>query len=247
LESDGTLLAGQEIKLMSAEHLAQILSPPIRRTLSDEVVKRLRKAILSGQFAPGEPLRETQLAELIGVSRGPIREALSQLKREGLVVNRSGRAYVARLSIQDLDEVYSLRRALESLAVESACRKATLEHLAEMEAVVDDMIACVREGMNEQEAAELDLRFHDALYRASGHQRLLSYWTTLRPLIYVFLLNRNVANPDFRESMVQGHQAILEAIREGDGTRAQAVIEGHINFAYNQVIGSYQQEHGYRV
>ena len=227
---------------MAAEHLAQILSPPIRRTLSDEVVQRLRRAILSGQFTPGEPLRENQLAELAGVSRGPIREALSQLKREGLVINRNGRSYVARLSHQDLEEVYSLRRALENLAVEFACHNATEEHLAEMEAVVDDMIACVRNGVNEQEAAELDLRFHDTLYRASGHQRLLGYWTTLRPLIHVFLLNRNVANPDFSDSMVRGHQMILDAIRNRDGAQAQALIEGHINFAYDRVVGSYSQD-----
>jgi DNA-binding GntR family transcriptional regulator len=227
---------------VAAEHLAQILSPPIRRTLSDEVAQRLRRAILSGQFAPGEPLRENQLAELIGVSRGPIREALSQLKREGLVINRNGRSYVARLSHQDLDEVYSLRRALESLAGEAACQRATPEHVVEMEGIVSDMTARVRNGVTEQEAAELDLHFHDALYRASGHQRLLSYWNTLRPLIYVFLLNRNVANPDFSESMVRGHRAILDAIRDRDEARAQALIEGHINFAYVRVVGSYSQD-----
>jgi DNA-binding GntR family transcriptional regulator len=111
-----------------------------------------------------------------------------------------------------------------------------------MDAIVHDMIACVEDGVSEQEVAELDLRFHDALYRASGHQRLLSCWATLRPLIYVFLLNRNVANPNFGESMTRGHQVILDAIRERDGTRAQVLIEGHINFAYSQVIGSYNQE-----
>jgi DNA-binding GntR family transcriptional regulator len=227
---------------MYAEHLAQILSPPIRRSLSDEVVRRLRQAILSGQFAPGEPLREKQLAELTGVSRGPIREALRELKREGLVIGRNGRSYVARLSRQDLEEVYSLRRALEQLAVEFACQNVTTELLAEMEAIVDDMIARVQDGINEQEAAELDLRFHDALYRASGHQRLQNYWTTLRPLIHVFLLNRNVANPDFSDSMVRGHQIILEAIRDRDGSRAQLLIEDHLNFAYSQVIGSYSPE-----
>lgn len=227
---------------MYAEHLAQILSPPIRRSLSDEVVQRLRQAILSGQFAPGEPLREKQLAELTGVSRGPIREALRELKREGLVTGRNGRSYVARLSRQDLEEVHSLRRALEQLAVEFACQNVTTEQLAEMEAIVDDMILHVQDGINEQAAAELDLRFHDALYRASGHQRLLNYWTTLRPLIHVFLLNRNVANPDFSDLMVRGHQTILEAIRDRDASRAQTLIEGYLDFAYSQLIGSYSPE-----
>jgi DNA-binding GntR family transcriptional regulator len=227
---------------MSADYLSQILSPPVKRTLSDEVVERLRRAILSGQLSPDEPLRESVLAESMKVSRGPIREALGRLEREGLVINRSnGRSFVARLSRQDLDEVYSLRRVLERFAVECACQRATPTDLAEMQAVVDEMAARIQQGITEQEAAELDLRFHDVLYRASRHQRLMSYWTTLRPQIYVFLLSRNVASPDFREATVQGHQQILDAIRDCDEARAHSLIEGHLDFAYNRVIGSYSQ------
>jgi DNA-binding GntR family transcriptional regulator len=100
----------------------------------------------------------------------------------------------------------------------------------------------IQQGITEQEAAELDLRFHDVLYRASQHQRLLSYWTTLRPQIHVFLLSRNVANPDFRDSVVRGHQQILEAIRARDLECAQSLIEGHLDFAYTRVIGSYSQD-----
>jgi DNA-binding GntR family transcriptional regulator len=228
---------------MSADYLSQILSPPIKRSLADEVVERLRRAILSGQLSPDEPLRESVLAGSMKVSRGPIREALSRLEREGLVINRAnGRSFVARLSRQDLDEVYSLRQVLERFAVECACRRATPADLAEMQAVVDEMGLRIQEGITEQEAAELDLRFHDVLYRASQHQRLLSYWTTLRPQIHVFLLSRNVANPDFRDSVVRGHQQILEAIRARDLACAQSLIEGHLDFAYTRVIGSYTQD-----
>jgi DNA-binding GntR family transcriptional regulator len=227
---------------VSTEHLSRILSPPIRRSLSDEVVERIRKAILSGQFVPDEPLRESQLAESMRVSRGPVREALGRLEQEGLVINRSnGRSFVARLSPQDLEEVYSLRRVLERFAMERACQKATSTDLAEMQEVVDEMAAHIQRGITEQEAAELDLRFHDVIYRASRHQRLLNYWGTLRPQIYVFLLSRNVASSDFRESAVLGHQTILDAIRERDVAKAQSLIEGHLDFAYTRVIGSYSQ------
>ena len=227
---------------MAVEHLSEILSPPARRTLSDEVVDRLRGAILSGQFAPDESLREKQLAESMGVSRGPIREALTRLEHEGLVINRpNGRSFVARLSREDLDEVYTLRRVLECLAVVYACQKATPADLAEMQAILDDMRTRIERGISEQEAAELDLRFHDVLYRSSGNQRLLTFWTTLRPQIYVFLLSRNVANSDFRESVVRGHRDILDAISDRDAARAQALIEGHLGFAYSRVIGSYSQ------
>ena len=153
---------------MHNENLAQILSPTIKRSLAEEVAERLRNAILNGQLEPEEPLREAALSELMGVSRGPVREALNHLEREGLVmVTPTGRTYVARLSRTDFDEVFSLRRALERLAIEYACQRATPEDIAAVQAVVDAMASAIDRGIDEKEAAELDLQFHDALYAAS--------------------------------------------------------------------------------
>src|SRR6476469_10949085 len=102
------------------------LTPTVKRSLADDVVDRLRDAIFHGSFKPGEALREEQLAAMLDVSRGPVREALVQLEREGLVIVRRHRgATVARLSRRDLEEVYSLRLALERLAVQRAVRHAT--------------------------------------------------------------------------------------------------------------------------
>src|SRR3954451_14400347 len=102
------------------------LSPTVKRSLADDVVDRLRDAIFHGSFKPGEALREEQLAAMLDVSRGPVREALVQLEREGLVLVRRHRgATVARLSRGDLEEVYSLRLALERLAIQRAARLAT--------------------------------------------------------------------------------------------------------------------------
>jgi DNA-binding GntR family transcriptional regulator len=227
---------------MYNESLAQILLPTIKRSLADEIADRLRTAILHGQLAPEEPLREAALSERMGVSRGPIREALSHLEREGLVVvTPTGRTYVARLSREDLDEVISLRRALERLAVEYACTRATPEDFAKVQAVVDDMAAAIARGISEKEAAELDLRFHDVLYQASRHQCLLNYWTTLRPQVYVLMLSRNVASANFRDAAVRGHQEILDAIKTRDKQRALDVIEQHMLVAYELVSHSYEQ------
>jgi len=227
---------------MYSESLAQILLPTVKRSLSDEIADRLRTAIMHGQLAPEEPLREAALSELMGVSRGPVREALSDLEREGLVVvTPTGRTYVARLSREDLDEVISLRRALERLAVEYACMRATTEDFAKVQAVVDDMAVVIARGISEKEAAELDLRFHDVLYQASRHQRLLSYWTTLRPQVYVLMLSRNVASADFRDAAVRGHQDILDTIKTRDKDRALAAIEQHMLFAYKLVSQSYER------
>jgi DNA-binding GntR family transcriptional regulator len=205
-------------------------------------VKRLRGAILSGQLAPGEQLRENLLAESMGVSRGPVREALNRLEREGLVITRPNRsAFVARLSRQDLEEVYSLRNALERLAVQLVCRNATPADLDKLQNVINAMDVATGRVVTEQEAAELDLRFHDLLYQFSGHQRLNAQWAALRPQVQVLLLSRNVANPDFRESAVRGHQEILDAIRSRDETRAVEIVEAHLRFGYELVLRSYVQ------
>src|SRR3990172_9229267 len=141
---------------MSRAALAEILSITPKRALSDDVGVRLREGISSGQLSPGKRLSEKLLAEMMGVSRGPIREALTRLEREGLVVKQPNKgAFVARLSREDLDEVYSLRLALERLAVQQAIRNAEPKHLADMQAIVDVMALDVIRGTTEKAAAEL--------------------------------------------------------------------------------------------
>src|SRR5258708_7155625 len=110
-----------------------ILTPAHKRTLAEAVTEQLRNAIIQGHFAPGQLLSEDQLARPLGVSRGPIRDALIQLEREGLVSSQSNRrTVVASLSRRDLDEVYSLRLALERLAVQYAVHNALPEDFATM-------------------------------------------------------------------------------------------------------------------
>ena len=230
----------QQVTMVNHHELAQALSVPAKPTLADDVTERMRNAILSGQLAPEARLSEATLSKLMGVSRGPVREALACLEREGLiVVGRTGRASVARLSREDLDEVFSLRRTLERLAVEYACKRATPQDLDALQAVVDTMAATIARGISEKEAAELDLRFHDVIYNASRHQRLIATWTTLRPQVYVIMLSRNVASANFQDVAVNGHQEIVDAIRTGDTQHALAVIEQHMLVAYELVSNSY--------
>jgi len=108
-----------------------------------------------------------------------------------------------------------------------------------MQAVVDRMAEYIARGITEQEAAELDLRFQELIYRVSRHQRLLRIWATLRHQIYVFLLSRNVADPDFRDLAVRGHQEILDAIRTGDEERGVRITEAHLALGYDRARRSY--------
>lgn len=222
--------------LCSVDERASLLTLPESRALAVDIAIRLRDAIMSGHFGPGEQLREEPIARSMGVSRGPVREALVRLEREGLVVIRRNRgAFVAQLAAEDLDEVYTLRVAIETLATQRACRFATAAHLAELQDVVDRMAAYAERGITEQEAADLDLRFHDLIYAASNHRRLVQTWETLRPQIHILLLNRNVAHEDFREYLVKGHQWILDALVRREPGDAVATIEDHLRGSYERV------------
>lgn len=221
---------------------SNILVPQQKRSLAADIVQRLREAIFRNELAPNEHLREEVLADMLGVSRGPIREALAVLEREGLVIKMpNGRAAVARLSRTDLDEVYSLRLALEQLAIRQAAQHADPEVLAEMQAVVDQIGLAVARGITEQEAAKLDVQFHDLIYKASKHRRLYQTWSTLRPQVHILLLSRYVAKDDFKQYITAEHQFILNAIKSQDEARAVILITEHLTGAYTRVLKSYIQ------
>jgi DNA-binding GntR family transcriptional regulator len=225
---------------MSGRDLSEILSPPEKRSLADEVTASIREAILGGRLSPGERLREESLAKTLSVSRGPVRAAILQLQREGLVVvRRNFGTFVAHLSQKDLDEVYSLRLAIERLAVQLATRGAETERIAPIQAVVDRMMAQNSEKITERDAAELDLQFHESIYMATDHRRLIDVWSSLRPQIHILLLTRNVVNSDFREGLVKGHQQILDAILEHDEALSVGLIEAHLKASYERVSRSY--------
>jgi DNA-binding GntR family transcriptional regulator len=227
--------------MRQSSELDNLLALPVNRGLGVDIAARLRAALLNGAFDPGEQLREEALAKSMGVSRGPVREALVQLEREGLILIRRNRgAFVAQLSTSDLDEVYTLRVAIEQLAVARTVEHATDSQIAEMQAVVDDMVDRTARGISEKEAAELDLHFHELIYRAAAHRRLLDCWTNLRPQIHVILLNRNVAHGDFREMVGHSHQIIVDAIRERNAALAVELTIDHLHGSYERVLQGYE-------
>ncbi len=228
---------------MPIEDLSKVLAPHSKRSLAEDIIDHLREAIYQGHLSPNERLREEVLASALGLSRGPVREALAQLEREGLVIREPHRgATVARLSLDDLEEVHSLRLALEQLAVVEAMRKGDHGYIDEMQAVIDEMEVCLERGITTQEAALLDTRFHEIYCHASGHKRLLNMWSMLRPQIHIFLLSRNVVNQDFRDYMVPDHQMLLDAMRTGDEARALEILRLHLKGAYERILKSYSKQ-----
>lgn len=207
-----------------------------RKSLSDTTLDLIRTAIYDGDLLPGQRLIEQNLAAQLDVSRGPVRDALRELEREGLIVSRPNRGtYVARLRQSDLREVYSLRQVLEQLAVRLACENATPKDKEELKGIVEKMKRAVKEGLSVKGCAELDLTFHDAIYGASQHKRLQSFWEILRPQVKVFLLERLVELENYREILVPFHKRLCDAVCKGDSDRALTLIREHIDDAYEPV------------
>ena len=199
--------------------------------LRDVVFNTLRQAILRGELKPGERLMEIQLANKLGVSRTPIREAIRKLELEGLVlmIPRRG-AEVAQITEKSLRDVLEVRRALEELAVQLACLRMTEEGIvelkqaaAEFEHVLGDEDITV--------VAEADVAFHDVIYMATDNQRLISLLNNFREQMYRYRVEY-LKKTEFHEKLLKEHQEIIAAIENGEQERATRVTSRHIE---NQV------------
>jgi DNA-binding GntR family transcriptional regulator len=179
----------------------------------------------------------------MSVSRGPIREALSQLEREGVVIKYPNRGtFVARLSPEDAEEVYSLRLALERLAIVWAIRHVEPGDLEQMQATVNQMAELAQPEIVQREVAQVDLAFHELLCKASHHTRLYDGWRTLRPQVHILLLSRNIVYAEFLREAVPSHQAIVDAILAGNEQHAVSVIEEHLLGGYRRAITAYSKQ-----
>lgn len=233
---------------MSKTPLSSQLQRRERRVLTDDVADSIREAILSGRLKGGDRLIEDDLAESLNVSRGPIRQAIFRLEQEGLVVHETHRgATVTQVSIEDAAEIYSLRQALERLAVRSACEKATAEDFAPLEAILLLFQSIPRASITRRRVAELDIDFHDALFRAAHHARLYRTWETLRSQIFVFLLLRDGLPDDYLTSWYRDHSRLLELVRTRETALAEATIESHIGGAYKRLQEHMAQEEVLRI
>ena len=213
------------------------LSVPFARTLSDQVAGQLRQAILKGRLKPGQRIVEHEIAEAMAISRGPVRDALRILQNERLVVQYPHRgAFVAWLTLRDAEEIYSIRQALEMLAVEFAVKYATDEQIEELTQVVDQMMARLQQGYTQPEATDLDLDFHQTLCRISGHGRVLAAWIALRAQVRLLILTHRVLQPmDFRENAAEWHWILVDAVRKRDADAARDVLRQHLAASYATV------------
>jgi DNA-binding GntR family transcriptional regulator len=211
------------------------LSPARRRGLADEVADRIREAIFGGVYAPGAQLREVELASALDVSRGPVREALLRLEREGLVRSAWHRgATVTTLSAEDVAEIDGLRGALEQLAVEQVVARASDEDIA----LVEKAAARMRLVADEHEMVHCDIAFHDAVYAAAHHRRLQDAWHAIRSQVQLFLLTRvGVSTDGYLQQVADEHHELAAALRTRDAQRALELFASHRRHAFDVIAG----------
>lgn len=196
--------------------------------LRDVVFKTLRQAILKGELEPGERLMEIQLAERLGVSRTPIREAIRKLELEGLVlmIPRRG-AEVARISESSLRDVLEVRRSLEELAIYLACQRMTEEEMEELQATQEMFAQAIRVG-DAMQIAETDEKYHDIIYNSTKNERLVQILNNLREQIYRYRLEY-IKDEDKRQILLVEHEHILKAVRLRHVHEAKQAIRTHID------------------
>ena len=195
--------------------------------LREVVFNTLRDDILRGELEPGERLMEIHLAEKLGVSRTPVREAIRKLELEGLVkmIPRRG-AVVASITISDLEDVLEVRKVLEQLTVKLACEKITDEEIALLKKYHEEFAKAINTN-DLTSLAEKDVSFHDVIYNASHNNRLIQILNNLREQMYRYRLEY-IKDRQKRKLLVSEHEKILNAVMNRDSTTAEAAIDAHI-------------------
>ncbi len=203
--------------------------------LRDVVFNTLRKAILTGQLKPGERLMEVHLANRLGVSRTPIREAIRKLELEGLVIMIPRRgAEVARITEKSLKDVLEVRRALDALSVELACDRITDEGIRELKNACEEFEKAVKEG-EVSVIAKADVALHDIIVRATGNQRLQQLINNLAEQMYRYRFVY-IKEESRHDKLVAEHKEIYESIVSRDKERACAAAKLHIDNQEKSII-----------
>lgn len=207
--------------------------------LRDVVFQTLRQAILTGEFAPGERLMEIALADRLGVSRTPVREAIRKLELEGLVVMIPRRgAEVARITEKDLRNVLEVRCALEELSASLACERITDEEKEQLRVALDDFEKAVQ-NKDISEIVEKDIEFHDVIFNASKNDRLIQILNNLREQMYRYRMEYT-KDKEYHNVLIQEHREIYEAMKNQDKQKVMNALKEHI---YHQELNVIRNIH----
>ncbi|MGR3386929.1 MAG: GntR family transcriptional regulator [Paracoccus sp. (in: a-proteobacteria)] len=198
-----------------------------RRPLHEELTESLRKLIVSGELQPGRKVPEKELCELYGVSRTPLREALKVLATDGLVNLEPNRgAWVSRITVEELDELFPVMGALEALAGELACKHITDDEIAQVRALHDRMFAHYT--ARELEAYfKLNQQIHETILAAARNATLTVQYGTLAARVRRGRYMANMTRERWDQAMKE-HEDILDALQARDGGRLAVILRKHM-------------------
>jgi DNA-binding GntR family transcriptional regulator len=206
-----------------------------KTSLREQALTALRRAITTGQLPPGTHLVETELSEVLQISRGTLREAMRQLQQEGLIsAGARGRLSVRHLDAKEIKNIFDVRAALESLAAQDLAsredRSAAVEELRKAVADMEKWAAS-----NLEDRIEADLKFHRTMCHLTGNDTLLHSWSSLEGSIRMSIMfagvDRALKNMDAKR-----HSDIVDAIESGDADKAAATVSEHMAGAASVLV-----------
>jgi DNA-binding GntR family transcriptional regulator len=205
--------------------------------LWENIAELIRAAILSGELEPGSKLIETELAERFGTSRGPIREAIRELAREGLVTELPRRGtLVSTLTAHDLSEVYAVRQALEVAASRVVIARAAEEELQALETHLE-ALESPPPGAGYLDQAVHDLAFHRSLVALARNERMSTMYEQMLTQTMLLLRTASLENPALRTDLRRAaHRDILQALIDRDEAAARAALEAHYRYAEERLF-----------
>jgi DNA-binding GntR family transcriptional regulator len=202
----------------------------VQESLVSLAASAIRKLIVSGELAPGDKLNEPPLAERLGISRPPLREALRTLESEGLVEQSPRRGYrVVSMTDSDIDEIYSLRRALELFALDLLLAKKDPSACAALDPIMKDMRSAAKRS-DRAAVVQANVDFHTALVEAAGHGRLTDAYRSLMLQMQLCMAANVLSEARTKGDLSKGcdrHAELLESLRSGDPERIRREFEEH--------------------
>ncbi|WP_336962542.1 GntR family transcriptional regulator [Sphingobium aquiterrae] len=228
------MVSEQELIEADMQQSGAVAAEPVEditpSTLRTHIVKTLRAQIMSGRYRPGERLNESQIAREFKISRIPVREALSQLQEQGLVMNHERRGmFVIQLTPDEVQQINSLRMVLETEALRLARARMTPEILAELTELVEQMEAWDGPLID---AAALDRKFHAVIWRASGNPYLERTLEALTTSLFAHKALEHVSQ-EIRRWRLNHHRALLDVVA-GGGEDPQMALLTHLRMAYTE-------------
>ncbi len=209
-----------------------------RQRASDEVYLTLRQSILSHLFEPGERLQVDEIAEKLGVSLTPVRHAIQQLATEGLIEirPRSG-TFVAQLTVQDIEETFDLRTALECLAAEKLIPRIKARQIAEFKQLLTELSKPIESDLDIKRHQENNRAFHQLLIDGSGNRRLAETYESLNAHLRIVRVHSRQTGWEKRLKIEQSeHEEIVSAMEARDLERLKNALRSHIQRSRQSLI-----------